>query len=57
MYCSYITGGGSSGGPQDNVLQFNPEDGSWSQVGQLQVARHSHGASVVNVDDVINYCK
>ena len=43
-------------GQQDNVLQFNPEDGSWTQVGQLQGARFYHGASVVNVDDIIDYC-
>ena len=43
-------------GQQDNVLQFNPENESWSQVGHLKVARHSHGASVVDVDDIIDYC-
>ena len=56
MY-SDITGGIDVNGIQDYILQFNPDDGSWTQVGQLQVAREDHGASVVNVDDVINYCK
>ena len=42
---------------QDYVLQFNPDNGSWSKVGQLQVAREYHEASVVNVVDVITICR
>ena len=57
MYFPDITGGMDGSNYYDYILQFNPDDGSWTQVGQLQVARESHGASVVNVDDVINYCK
>ena len=38
------------------ILQFNPADGSWTQVGQLKVARNNHGASVINSDDIIDYC-
>ena len=66
LYCSDITGG--SGGSYypiddierathyDSVLQFNPDDGSWSQIGQLKSARGEHGASVVNAVDIIDYC-
>ena len=41
---------------QDYILQFNVDNGSWTHVGQLQVTRSDHGASVVNVEDIINYC-
>ena len=66
LYCSDITGG--SGGSYypiddierathyDSVLQFNHDDGSWSQIGQLKSARGEHGASVVNAVDIIDYC-
>ena len=39
----------------DYVLEFSPEDGSWSQLGQLQVARAEHGASKIHVDDISYY--
>ena len=61
-YFSYvfpdITGGSSDGNSyQDSILQFNPDDGSWTQVGQLQESRYDHGASVVDIDNFINFCK
>merc|ERR1712126_300278 len=40
----------------DYILQFNPSDESWTQVGQLKVARRGHGISVVNSEDVIDFC-
>ena len=40
----------------DLILKFNPDNGSWSQVGQLKQARAFHGASLVNPDDIINFC-
>jgi len=52
----FMTGGYDGSDSHDSILQFNPEDGSWTQVGQLQTARHYHGASVVSVDDIIDYC-
>ena len=52
-----VTGGWDwDGNLYDTILQFNSDDGSWTQVGQLKVARYDHGASVVNADDIINYC-
>ena len=53
---SDIKGGYDGSDSHDSILQFNPDDGSWTQVGQLQTARHYHGASVVSVDDIIDYC-
>ena len=46
-----------SGIYHDYILQFNPDDGSWKEVGQLQQSRNYHGASLVNVEDVIRYCQ
>ena len=54
---SYITGGWGRDGTYDYILKFNPKDGSWIQVGQLQVARAKHGASLVNVEDIFDYCQ
>jgi len=48
--------GGIGEGEQDYILQFNVDDGSWTQVGQLQASRARHGASVINAEDVIDYC-
>ena len=42
---------------QDGILLFNPDDGSWTQVGQMKIARSYHGASVVNVHDIVDYCQ
>ena len=48
--------GGYSKGPWDYILQFNPDNGTWSNIGKMKQARSFHGASLVNVDDVIDYC-
>ena len=42
---------------QNSILQFVPDTKTWTQVGQLQSPHGNHGASVVNVEDVIDYCK
>ena len=41
----------------DYILQFNPVDGTWKEVGQLQHNRGYHSTSLVNVEDVIKYCQ
>ena len=45
-----------SGTHYDYILKFNPDDGTWSQTGQLKSARGAHGASVVDAIDIIDYC-
>ena len=47
-------GGRNGSDYQDYVLQFNPDDESWTQVGKLRFARGWHGASLVQVEDVID---
>ena len=39
-----------------NTLQYNPDDGSWSVVGQLNLGRSWHGASVINAEEISEYC-
>ena len=57
LYDSNIPGGGKNGSDvQDFILQFLPDDGSWNQVGQMKVARQYHAASVVNFNDIADYC-
>ena len=52
-----ITGGSDGSSYRDSVLRFKPDDGTWDEVGKMQHGRVNHGASLVNVDDVINYCQ
>ena len=40
-------GGRNGSDYQDYVLQFNPDDESWTQVEKLRFARGWHGASLV----------
>ena len=53
----YIAGGQDVNYIQNtNTLQFNPDNGSWEVVGQINLGRSWHGASVVDADDIIEYC-
>ena len=46
----YVTGGQSdSGGPLSTILSWNPSGESWTEVGNLRVARGYH--AVVAVPD------
>ena len=40
----------------DDVLMFDPKDSDWKKIGGMKTARGWHGASLVNMNDVINYC-
>ena len=56
---SYFTGGCYKVDAKDcidSILHFNPNDGSWNNVGQMKYPRGVHGASLVNVVDIIDYC-
>ena len=46
--------GGYSGVSRDYILRFNSDEGTWEKVGQLQQSRYYHGASLVNVKDVMD---
>ena len=53
---SYVLGGYDGDSNHDCILKFNPDEGSWSKVGQLKHGRSAHGASIVGVNDIIDYC-
>ena len=40
----------------DDVLMFVPETSDWKKVGSMKTARGYHGASLVNMGDVVNFC-
>ena len=40
----------------DDVLLYVPETSDWKKIGSMKTARFSHGASLVNMGDVIDYC-
>merc|ERR1711973_736869 len=46
-----------TGGASNDVLMYVPETSDWKKIGSLKTARGSHGASLVNKADVIDYCK
>ena len=56
LHCDIAGGYDRRTGAVDYILHFNQTTRSWTQVGQLQEARASHGVSVVNVEDIIDYC-
>ena len=55
-YSDNAGGDAGSGGYHNSILKFAPDTKSWTQVGELQSAHGYHGASVINVEDVIDYC-
>ena len=58
IYSCFIIGGYiKSGTPTDYILSFDIRKETWSQVGSLKQARDYHSMSVVNAEDVVNYCK
>ena len=38
------------------ILKFDTQKFSWRQMGNMTKARKSHGASVVNIEDVKKFC-
>ena len=48
--------GGYDGRNHDYVLNYNTSDETWTQVGTMREARYLHGASVVQLDQIIDYC-
>ena len=40
----------------DNILRFDKVRHTWSKVGKMKQERDHHAVSIVNADDVMNYC-
>ena len=41
----------------DDVLMFDPKTFEWKKTVSMKIARDFHAASMVNMVDVIDYCK
>ena len=52
----YIIAGGFDNTYVDDVLTYVPETSDWKKIGSMKTARDYHGASLVNMEDVIDYC-
>ena len=54
------TGGGGYGTANlanlASILKFDTASLSWSQVGEMAMARYQHGASVVRAEEVEHFC-
>merc|ERR1712029_986721 len=49
-----IMTGGNDGSLVDDVLTYVPETSDWKKIGSMKTARYYHGASLVNMEEVIN---
>ena len=49
-------GGQGSGGPQNNILQFNNETESWTKIGTMLQEKKFFAVSVVLYDDFAKWC-
>ena len=57
MMINDFTGGHDGIRIYNYILQYHPDSASWTQVGQMKHGRSLHGASLVDVDDIIDYCQ
>ena len=58
IFIQYVFTGGYDG--EDyfaNILKFDPESGEWGLVGSMLAPRAYHAASLVNLEDVRDYCQ
>jgi len=51
-----IMTGGYDSSDLDDVLTFVPETSDWKKIGSMKTGRWYHGASLVKMGDVVNYC-
>ena len=40
----------------DDVLQYDEVAGEWRSIGRMTVARQQHGVSVINFNEIKDYC-
>ena len=52
----FVVPGGQGICHLDTILSFDIESHSWSMVGHMKDIRSFHGFSLVNVDDIVDYC-
>ena len=53
----YMYLGGFDGSNIKNlIMEFNPENEKWVEIGSMKTGRYAHGVSVVSVDDYVRWC-
>ena len=52
----YVSGGNADGIWLSDILAWDPELSSWSQVGDMTVARADHTVTTVNYNVISQYC-
>ena len=53
----YVSGGiDGDGVTYSDILAWDPEHSSWSQVGGMAVARNNHAVTTVNYNVISQYC-
>ena len=40
----------------NNILEFNIETETWTEIGAMKEGRHAHAVSVVSYDDYAKWC-
>ena len=40
----------------DEILQFDAETGEWELIGHMRLARGQHATSVINFNEIKEYC-
>ena len=59
-FCTYsVSGGQGGGGYNDDILMFDPESGSngqWRRIGTMKMKRRGHAMSVINYNQIKDYC-
>ena len=51
-----VTGGSEKGEYHDDILEFDPSTEEWILLDKMRVARRTHAVSVVNWEDVRQFC-
>ena len=49
-----ILKGGSNG--LDEILQFDADTGEWQLIGHMRFARQEHATSIINFNEIKDYC-
>ena len=56
LHCVVLSSGGRSDADKNTILEFNPETGEWSVVGNMKETRRHNRVSVVSFVDYKNWC-
>ena len=51
-----LSSGGNDGSDENKILEFDPETGEWSVVGNMRETRRHNRVSVVSFVDYKNWC-